>query len=151
MRHGQRSFQALILGFAAFAVGAASPLNDVNVSVTVSNIRSDKGTVRACLTAMARQFPKCRGAAGDVEIVVPAQNVVEFAFHDVKPGHYAVAVFHDENDNGKIDRALLLMPKEGFGFSRDAPVRMGPPSFTEAEFVVDAKPLHLPIRMRYML
>ena len=43
------------------------------------------------------------------------------------------------------------MTHEGFGFSRDAPVKMGPPKFDEAAFdyVGDAKALT--VRMRYLL
>lgn len=45
----------------------------------------------------------------------------------------------------------LFLPKEGFGFSRDAPVRMGPPSFNSAAFVVGDAAIQQTIRMRYML
>jgi uncharacterized protein (DUF2141 family) len=75
---------------------------------------------------------------------------VSLDFADVVPGRYAIAVLHDENGNGKVDRALGLMPKEGFGFSRDAPVRMGPPSFKQASFDV-AGDASQTLRMRYML
>ena len=49
------------------------------------------------------------------------------------------------------DRALSLMPREGYGFSRDAPVRMGPPSFEQAAFEVGPARVSQTIRMRYML
>jgi uncharacterized protein (DUF2141 family) len=83
--------------------------------------------------------------------VVPAGKQVQFFFNDVKPGRYAIALLHDENDNGKADRALGMMPKEGFGFSRDAPVRMGPPSFDSAAFDYAGEAKAVTIRMRYML
>ena len=60
-------------------------------------------------------------------------------------------MLHDENNNGKADRALMMMPKEGYGFSRDAKVKMGPPSFASAAFEVGSQPLSQTIRMRYML
>ena len=69
----------------------------------------------------------------------------------VAPGRYAIALLHDENSNGKADRALGMMPKEGFGFSRDAKVRMGPPRFEEAVFEVADTPKAMAIKMRYML
>ena len=62
-----------------------------------------------------------------------------------------VALLHDENANGKADRALGMMPKEGFGFSRDAKVQMGPPVFDDAAVQIDRAPRTLPIKMRYML
>ena len=44
-----------------------------------------------------------------------------------------------------------MMPKEGFGFSRDAKVQMGPPVFDDAAVQIDRAPRTLPIKMRYML
>jgi len=68
----------------------------------------------------------------------------------VSPGRYAVSLFHDENANGKLDK-MVMIPREGFGFSRDAPVHFGPPSFSAAAFDVGAMPVRQAIRMRYML
>ena len=69
----------------------------------------------------------------------------------MKPGRYAIALLHDENENGKADRALGMMPREGFGFSRDAPVRMGPPKFHDAAFEMVSQDRQMTIKMRYML
>jgi uncharacterized protein (DUF2141 family) len=67
----------------------------------------------------------------------------------VPAGRYAISLFHDENGNGRLDKALMI-PSEGYGFSRDAPVVMGPPSFAEAAFVVEGGEQHQAIRMRYI-
>ena len=69
----------------------------------------------------------------------------------IAPGDYAFSIYYDENNNGKADRALGMMPREGFGFSRDAKVRMGPPSFSDAALDLGGKDRELTIRMRYML
>ena len=143
--------RALLLGVAWALLAAAAPPSQTSVTVTVTELRSAQGVVRACLTSHAKGFPDCHEAAGDISLTVPANGTVAFDFANIPPGRYAIAVVHDENNNGKIDRALLLMPKEGFGFSRDAPVRMGPPPFDKAAFTVADAPVHLTIRMRYML
>ena len=52
------------------------------------------------------------------------------------PGTWAVLSFQDENDNGKLDRNVLGIPKERYAFSRDARGRFGPPSFEDAAFVL---------------
>ena len=57
---------------------------------------------------------------------VSARSDMVLEFTDVPPGTYAIALLHDENGNGRADR-VLMVPREGFGFSRNAPVRMGPP------------------------
>lgn len=145
-----RQFCALALagGSAALLVGAAGP--GVKVTVTVSEIRSTKGVVRACMTTDPKKFPRCRGVAGAHSAVVPAKGAVTLTFSGVQPGRYGIALLHDENENGKADRAAGMMPTEGFGFSRDAKVRMGPPKFRDAVFDVGTEPVSQSIRMRYM-
>jgi len=44
-----------------------------------------------------------------------------------------------------------MMPKEGYGFSRDAPVRMAPPRFRDAVFDQRDALQRMTIRMRYFL
>ena len=46
---------------------------------------------------------------------------------------------------------LLMMPREGFGFSRDAPLQFGPPRFDAASFTVGAAQVRTAIHMRYLL
>jgi len=49
-------------------------------------------------------------------------------------GTYALAIFHDEDDDGELDKNWLGIPKEPIGFSNDAKGRMGPPRFEDAAF-----------------
>jgi len=70
-------------------------------------------------------------------------------FGPVPEGRYAIALIHDENGNGRLDKRLMI-PREGFGFSLDAPVMMGPPRFSSAAFAVGEAREHLTIRMRYL-
>ncbi len=44
-----------------------------------------------------------------------------------------------------------MLPREGFGFSRDAKIRMGPPSFDNAAFELGSERERQRIRMRYLL
>lgn len=64
------------------------------------------------------------------------------------PGHYALAQYHDENGDHDFNRTLLA-PKEGFGFSNDAPTSIGRPSFATARFALPAAGATIRARMRY--
>ena len=133
------------------AAQGAAPALAGEVIITVTDLRSTKGVVRACMTTREDIFPKCIKDPGSHRTVVPAGEKVVIRFTDVKPGDYAVALLHDENDNGKADRAMGMMPKEGYGFSRDAPVKMAPPKFRDAVFAQGQGVNRLTIRMRYFL
>lgn len=147
-------FAAVLAGGIAMLAGGAMANGTVpssNITVTVTNMRSTEGVVRACITTDPHKFPKCDDKATSMNMVTPADQNVKFTFKSVPAGRYAIALLHDENNNGKADRALLMMPTEGFGFSRDAKVRMGPPKFEAAAFDVTGKPITQTIKMRYML
>ena len=55
----------------------------------------------------------------------------------------------DENDNDDLDRTLLGLPKEGIGFSNDAPFRFGPPSFGDAAFQLTPAGGRIRFHLRY--
>lgn len=137
-----------VLPLAALPLLGATPPTGADITVTVSNMRSHKGLVSACLAHEKAAFPDCSGRGG-MDLTIPAEDAGQFTFRNVAPGRYAIALLHDENSNGKIDKALMI-PKEGFGFSRDAPVRMGPPPFSAAAFEVDGENVRQPIKMRYI-
>jgi uncharacterized protein (DUF2141 family)/Arc/MetJ-type ribon-helix-helix transcriptional regulator len=65
------------------------------------------------------------------------------------PGRYAIAAIHDENGNHKLDRNLLGVPKEGFGFSNNPPVGISAPSFSAASFAVSCPVTEISIHMIY--
>ncbi len=66
----------------------------------------------------------------------------------LKPGYYAVAQYHDENSDHDFNRTLFL-PKEGFGFSNDAPTSVGLPSFASARVALPAGGTVVRMKMRY--
>lgn len=65
-------------------------------------------------------------------------------------GTYAISLVHDENSNGKLDIAVMI-PREGFGFSRNPAIGFGPPKFKSAAFTVGVGTTSQTIKMKYML
>ena len=128
--------------------GASAPEGTVNLTVT--GLRSAKGQVLVCLTREADHFPDCSGSKTARSAIVPASRP-QATFADLPQGRYAISVLHDENANGRADKTLGLIPREGFGFSRDAPVRMGPPKFEQAAFSIDGGDVRQSVRMRYLM
>lgn len=67
---------------------------------------------------------------------------------DLPAGQYAIAAFHDIDGNGGLTTNLIRMPQEPFGFSNDAPVYLGPPSFEQAAFAKGAEDLTITFGLR---
>lgn len=131
--------------------GAALPASaPATVTVDIEGLRSTRGLIQACMTANPGAFPDCQKDPLARHVTVTAADGPSVVFHHVQPGRYAIALFHDENANGRLDK-LLMVPREGFGFSRDAPVRFGPPRFDAAEFPLGETALTTPIKVRYLL
>ena len=148
MRDRSRAIGALILaGAVPMLAGTTLPPTDVSASVT--GLRSAKGQILACLTARPDAFPDCQNDPGARRLIVPA-TTPNLDFGTVAEGRYAIALIHDENANGKLDKRLMI-PREGFGFSKDAPVMMGPPRFASASFPVGRVGERMTIKMRYLL
>ena len=64
-------------------------------------------------------------------------------------GTYALAFFHDLNEDGKLNRNFLGIPKEGFGFSQNPQIQTSPPSFGESAVLVIGAETNLQVQMRY--
>lgn len=153
---------ALVLAGAAALVSAAAAAADPSVltlstaeqgvllTVRVAGLRNERGRVAVALFAAAQGFPDQRRAlVGQLAQIEGGRAAVTFS--GVRPGVYAVAVLHDENDNAKMDFNFLGMPLEGYGFSNDASAALGPPSFAAAAFRLSPRPSYVAVRIRYLL
>ncbi len=108
----------------------------VTLTVNVKGFTSDKGSAMAALYDNPGAYPAKEAKSRDKQMVKIVKGVAVFRFEDVPPGTYAVAVYHDENGNGKIDTNFIGIPKERTGASNNAKGKMGPPKFQDAKFVV---------------
>ena len=118
------------------------------LDVAIDGLRSTKGAVRICLTADPANFPGCLDDADAVTRNVPASTRA-VSFDGLPQGGYALAVIHDENGNHRLD-TFAGIPREGFGFSRNPPIRFGPPRFAAARFDLAGDAAAQQVRMRYI-
>ena len=63
------------------------------------------------------------GEIGDKKAIIPLSKIHE--------GQIAIVVYHDENNDGKLNTGLFWRPKEGYAFSNNY-IPRGPPSFSKA-------------------
>lgn len=141
----------LVAGF--LAANAGQPLVAVNqprlgdLTVVVKNLRSDRGRVRLALWHDPAGFTKPEAALSTLK-VAPRGRVARVTIAGLKPGRYALATYHDENDNGKLDRTWIGWPEEGLGFSNGAWINLGPPTFKAAavEIAPGAQAIVIPLR-----
>lgn len=127
---------------------AAAPVPTGSLTVRVGNVRNAKGQVHIDICPQASFLEdNCPYSAS-----APARSgVTVVVARGIPPGHYAVQAFHDENVNHKVDRALFGIPKEGVGFSNDAPIRLSPPKWKDATFAFNGIDQSIHLNLRYFL
>lgn len=117
------------------------------LAITVTGARNAAGNVTVTLYGSdPRAFLERRIALAEAAI---RGNAAQVCFALSEPGDYAVSVFHDENNDHAFNRSLIGLPQEGFGFSNDARIGLGPPSFDDTRFTVAAGGGSIAIRLRY--
>ena len=116
------------------------------VVVTVSGVRSSSGHILVAICDRNDFLHETCPYHGRAP-ASPGSVVVRVA--GVPAGTYAAQAFHDENDNGKIDRTFLGIPTEGIGFSNDARMHLGPPSFDDAAFALGPSGGAIGLSLRY--
>ena len=122
------------------AIGAAAGLVLVNaghaadLEVTITGVRSAGGVVRLALYDRAEGFATEEAVAA-AQVVPAARGAVRAVFEGLGAGIYAIAAYHDEDNDDKFDR-FLLIPREGYGFSNDVRPGLRAPTFDEAAFNV---------------
>ncbi|GAB4037553.1 DUF2141 domain-containing protein [Spirosoma gilvum] len=112
---------------------SASSLSKTNLTIEVHNVQTLNGSVFIALFAAGKEFPSGKPIEG--EKVAAASHSVQASF-SVEPGEYAIAVFHDENGNGQLDKRIFGIPKEPYGFSNNFRPKMSAPKFTDCRFTV---------------
>ena len=124
--------KSIVLLFSLFLIGMTNL--EEKLLVKVNGLSSQKGQLMVAIYDHAEHFPKHDNALKQL-IVKISSNAPSFYVTLPKNKKYAIAVYHDENTNRKLDKNFLGMPTEKYGFSNQARGVFGPPSFAEAAFL----------------
>ncbi len=108
-----------------------------SLTVDVSGLRNSKGTVQFALYNREDAFPDEHYKKYFKKLTGKIVNGTStITFKNLPEGKYAVNILHDENNDGKIKKGIIL-PKEGIGFSNYESIGFSNrPSFTKASFIV---------------
>ncbi len=119
-----------------------------NLTVVVEGLKIE-GTLYISLFNDADGYPMDPEKAFRTDMKKVSSKRETFIFKNIPFDTYAVSVWHDQNDNEKIDTNIFGVPTEGLGASNNAKGRMGPPRFRNAAFKVDKKTQTISITINY--
>ena len=118
---------------------------ETKLVVNVQNIRHHTGQIRVGLYKPCTGFPTgCKPLVSHQVDVTGNTARITFS---VKPGDYAVALFHDVNGNGQLDKKMFGIPKEPYGFSNNFRPSLSGPSFDDCRVRVDESEKKISIKL----
>lgn len=130
----KKTFIGFFIAFCYLQIGSAQSVHTLQVEV--QNIKTQKGTIRACLVADESNF------LGDCKYgkdVLFADSQAVILFDGLTAGNYCVMLYHDKNDDKRLNLdGLFGMPSEPYGFSNNPFLLFGPPDFEDCLFSLKA-------------
>lgn len=127
-------------------------VNLVNLKIEINKIRRVEGQLCISIFDSADGWPFSAEKA-TLERCIPVVDGVQNFEIPLEPNkQYAIAVFHDANSNGDLDKAPGIgIPLEGFGFSTNPPLKIGAPAFEEVAIKVGDNNATTLINLLYLL
>lgn len=114
-----------------FVLQSSSTVVKFNLKVTITGFPTNEGKAYVALFRQGDEFPEINGEY--IGKIISIENKkAEIIFSDLPKNTYAIAVFHDKNKNGKLDKNMLGIPTENYGFSNNARETFSAPSFESA-------------------
>ncbi|MFT6050301.1 MAG: hypothetical protein ACI9KI_002040 [Patiriisocius sp.] len=115
----------------SFIITETKAQEKYNITVIVKDADSNAGKIFLALYNTDADFlnTSFKGMQSAIE-----NEQCTVTFQNIPAGVYAVSIFHDENDNGKMDSNFMGIPKEDYACSNDASAFMGPPKWDDAKF-----------------
>ncbi len=152
-----RSVLALVLTLLSAAVpqaraaasGCDGSEEQSRLLVRVTGMASPKGNVT--ITVYPDDSKRFLAKGGKLlRVRVPVvQPVTEACFALPAAGSYAIAVYHDANDDHDFNRTFVGMPAEGYGFSNNPVTKLGLPSLKDVRFAAKAGDNPIYIKLSY--
>jgi uncharacterized protein (DUF2141 family) len=121
-----------------------------NINANITELKSAKGriviqiykdneTFKDEKPFKKMQFSKQGYSKGNLQI--------DFA---LDPGVYGITLLDDENENGEMDKNMIRMPKEGFGFANYYLEKLKRPLFDEFKVTIKPGSNKVNIRVKYL-
>ena len=132
----------------AFLASPAFSESSSTVLIEVAGFKNTRGTLNCRLFTKAADFPDGEGIV-TLRVPITGPNT-SCSFSNIEPGTYAVAVVHDENGNGKLDKNFVGVPSEGYGVSNNKTYALSAPKWDESSFMLGATERKaLLVKLRY--
>jgi uncharacterized protein (DUF2141 family) len=126
------SYSVLFLIFGNSIFG----FSQFTLKVKVYGIQNTNGQIELSIYNDPKVFPEV-GKTYKMVRIDPKGSEVIYEFKDLPAGEYAIATYHDENDDKECNTNLLGVPTEAYAFSNDFRPFLSAPEFSDCSFKVN--------------
>ena len=130
--NGRRVLDGALVALAIVSPAISSAEGTAILTVKVTGATPGKGQAVLSLFTSKENF--LREPYATMTTPVDSDGKAVFQVNELKPGTYAVSVYHDADNNGELNTGLFGVPTELVGFSNQARSLFGPPPFKKASF-----------------
>ena len=108
--------------------------NKSTLTLTIENISKADAPLRVGFYKKGAEFPE-KGKSTFSKILTPDKTgKVSFKIEGVEHGEWAVAMYHDLNNNNEIEKNFFGVPEEPYGFYRNFKPKLSAPDFEDCSF-----------------
>jgi uncharacterized protein (DUF2141 family) len=107
-----------------------------DLEIKIEGLRNTQGKLSITLFNNEKGFPDNADKAFKLQTIDLSKDPPVFIFKRLPGGDYAYAILHDEDNNNEMNKNMLGIPREGFGFSNNYRPRIKNPSFNDASFKI---------------
>lgn len=108
-----------------------------DILITVKGFRELKGVLKVGLFNDEESFKKKLNPLDSLILKISSDSE-SFELFNISHAEYALAVYHDENEDGILNKKQLGIPLEGVGFSNVDTFKKKPPRFADASFILSS-------------
>lgn len=123
----------IILCFLSFSFDKKG---DAKLYLEVKGIEEVEGKIMVAVYQNSENFPKTDKSFKKYSFPVKSKVMTVELDGLLENETFAIAIYHDENDNDKLDENMFGMPTEKYGFSNNARETFSAPSFESAKVLV---------------
>ena len=117
------------------------------LKVKVHGIQNTDGQIELSIYNDPKVFPEV-GKTYKMVRIDSRIGEIFYEFTNLPAGEYAIATFHDENNDKECNTNLIGVPTEAFAFSNDFRPFLSAPDFSDCSFKVE-KNMEISIEMVY--
>ncbi|MFC5624109.1 DUF2141 domain-containing protein [Algoriphagus winogradskyi] len=108
------------------------------IELVISETSNDEGVIQLLIFNQEKGWPESLDDAWKIVTLQLKNGTAKQTIPNVPAGNYAITVFHDHDEDGKIRKNKIGYPIDPFGFSNNPSLLFGVPSFEKCNQKVTA-------------